>query len=38
LNGFNINSLGVNTNANEISNGSGALAPPKRDEAKATIP
>jgi hypothetical protein len=25
-------------NANEISNGSGALAPPKRDEAKATIP
>jgi hypothetical protein len=25
-------------NANELSNGSGALAPPKRDEAKATIP
>jgi hypothetical protein len=22
----------------ELSNGSGALAPPKRDEAKATIP
>jgi hypothetical protein len=26
------------TNANELSNGIGALAPPKRDEAKATIP
>jgi len=25
-------------NANEISNGSGALAPPKRYEAKATVP
>jgi hypothetical protein len=25
-------------NANELRNGSGALAPPKRDEAKATIP
>jgi hypothetical protein len=30
--------MGLKPNANEISNGSGALAPPKRDEAKATIP
>jgi hypothetical protein len=33
---FEENYLGVNTN--KLSNGSGALAPAKRDEAKATIP